>query len=107
MKIKILISALSLLLLASCASGPGRFTNTTPVVDLERYDAAVFEQDLSTCRMFADSVDIKAQAAEGAVETAILGGVTGLILGDPSFAGEMTAIGILTGGAAGMAGGLE
>lgn len=73
-----------LLLLAACSSKPYGYNDGDLIVDLAGVDPVVYEQDLLTCRGYADQVQKGQKVAKGAVGGAAAGGVLGGIADDSS-----------------------
>lgn len=81
-------------LLAGCASHK-------IIIDKEGVDMSKYEQDLSTCREYADEVSTGEEAGKGAVGGAVIGGAVGAILGGRRGAETLGGVGAVTGAARG------
>lgn len=82
------------LLLTGCASHK-------IIIDKEGVDMSKYEQDLATCREYADEVSTGEQAGRSAVGGAVVGGAVGAILGGRRGAETLGGVGAVTGAARG------
>lgn len=88
---KIKLSLLSVVLLASCAS-------QGPIIDKSaNFDPVQYEKDYAACKQYQQQV--KSQAGGSALGGALVGGLIGAITGD---VGEGAAVGAVAGGADGV-----
>ncbi len=102
-KTKAVAAALTLALLAGCATAPGG-ANYRPMVDTGTR-IGVYEQDLAECQSYAQRVAGAGDGAvAGAVGGAIVMGVLSAILGGGGH-GRWAAVGALSGAASGAASG--
>ncbi len=102
-KTKAVAAALTLALLAGCATAPGG-ANYRPMVDTGQR-IGVYEQDLAECQQYAQrAAGAGDGAVAGAVGGAIVMGVLSAILGGGGH-GRWAAVGALSGAASGAASG--
>ena len=71
------------------------------IIEKEGVDMSRYEQDLDSCKQYAEEVDTGSQLASGAVGGAVIGGAVGAILGGRRSAGKLAAVGGVTGAARG------
>lgn len=71
------------------------------IIDKEGVDMSRYEQDLDTCKQYAEEVDTGSQVGAGAVGGAVVGGAVGAILGGRRGAERLAAVGGVTGAARG------
>lgn len=82
------------LLLAGCASHK-------IIIDKEGVNMSKYEQDLATCREYADEVSTGEEVGKGALGGAVIGGAVGAILGGRRGAETLGGVGAVTGAARG------
>ena len=95
---KYLPAMTSVLLIAGCASTPGK-----PIVDMKGVNAYQYEQDLEECSVYADEVSVAGKTVGGAAAGAAVGAAVGAIWDGQD--GNSPARGAGTGAVVGAAGG--
>lgn len=85
---------LIILFLTSCASHK-------VIIDKEGVDMSKYEQDLNTCRAYAEEVPTGEEVGKSAVGGAVIGGVVGAIIGGRRGAETLGGVGAVTGAARG------
>ena len=87
---KLLHSLLVIFALAGCASHK-------VIIDKEGVDMSKYDQDLATCREYANEVPAGEEVGKSAVGGAVVGGAVGAILGGRRGAETLAGVGAVTG----------
>lgn len=74
------------------------------IIDKEGVDMSKYEQDLETCKQYAEEVETGSEVAKGAAGGAVIGGAVGAILGGRRSAEKLAGVGAVTGAARGGSG---
>jgi outer membrane lipoprotein SlyB len=91
---KLLLGLMLVFAIAGCAS-------KKIIIDKEGVDMSRYDQDLETCKQYAEEVETGSEVASGAVGGAVVGGAVGAILGGRRGAERLAAVGGVTGAARG------